>query len=233
MKKFLYFLFIGPVCILSMLSIAYLFSREEPLFFLQNIKVNGVSQLGDRETVARIQPYVTQNIFKVDLEKMQETLTAHPFVKEVSIKRVYPFSLVIDVKEKKPSALWVANDGAVLVLDEAGEAYRSLGKSEVKGLYIINTREKSDAKSVFHETNSFITEGIIKKGQLSEVSYINGNLTMFGFDDGVEIILGKEDHKARLKRAMTVLKDAGRRGLVIRCIDARFEKGAIIQEKKG
>jgi cell division protein FtsQ len=233
MKKFLYFLFIGPICILSMLSIAYLFSREEPLFFLQNIKVNGLSQLGDKETVAKIEPYVTQNIFKVDLAKMQETLTAHPFVKEVSVKRVYPFSLVIDVKEKKPSALWVANDGAVLVLDEAGEAYRSLGKDDVKGLYLINTREKSDAKSVFHETNSFIADGIIKKGQLSEVSYTNGNLTMFGFDDGVEIILGKEDRKTRLKRAIAVLKDAGKRGLVIKCIDARFEKGAIIQEKKG
>jgi cell division protein FtsQ len=233
MKKFLYFLFIGPICILSMLSIAYLFSREEPLFFLQNIKVNGLSQLGDKETVAKIEPYVTQNIFKVDLAKMQETLTAHPFVKEVSVKRVYPFSLVIDVKEKKPSALWVANDGAVLVLDEAGEAYRSLGKDDVRGLYLINTREKSDAKSVFHETNSFIADGIIKKGQLSEVSYMNGNLTMFGFDDAVEIILGKEDHKTRLKRAIAVLKDAGKRGLVIKCIDARFEKGAIIQEKKG
>ena len=233
MKKFLYLLFIGPVCMLSMLSIAYLFSREQPLFFLQNIKVNGLSQLGDRETVARIEPYVTQNLLRVDLEKIQETLTAHPFVKEVSIKRVYPFSLVIDVKEKTPSALWVAGDGAVLVLDEKGEAYRSLGRDDVKGLYMISTREKSDAKSVFHETNSFIADGLIKKGQLSEVSYANGNLTMFGFDDGVEIILGKEDHKTRLKRAMTVLKDASKRGLVIKCIDARFEKGAIIQEKKG
>ncbi len=233
MKKFLYILFIGPVCILSMLSIAYLISREEPLFFLQNIKVKGLSQLGDKETMAKIEPYLTQSIFKVDVGKVRETLTAHPFVKEVSVKRVYPFSLVIDVKEKKPSALWVAHDGSIMVLDENGESYRSLGKDDVKGLYLINAREKSDAKSVFHEANSFISDGIIKKGQLSEISYNNGNLTMFGFDDGVEIILGKEDHKTRLKRALAVLKDASKRGLVIKCIDARFEKGAIIQERKG
>jgi hypothetical protein len=49
----------------------------------------------------------------------------------------------------------------------------------------------------------------------------------------VEIILGKEDHKARLKKALTVLRDADKRGLVIKCIDARFERGAIIQERKG
>jgi hypothetical protein len=32
---------------------------------------------------------------------------------------------------------------------------------------------------------------------------------------------------------MAVLEDAHKRGLVIKCIDSRFEKGAIIQERKG
>ncbi len=56
-------------------------------------------------------------------------------------------------------------------------------------------------KKVFDETNALITEGILKQGQLSEVSYRDGDLTIFGLDDGVEIILGKEDHRKRLKRA--------------------------------
>jgi cell division protein FtsQ len=233
MRKLLYTLFIGPVCILSMLSIAYLFSREEPLFFLQNIKVNGLSQLGDKETMAKIAPHLTESIFKVDVAKVREALTSHPFVKEVSVKRVYPFSIVIDVKEKTPSALWVAVDGAVHVLDEKGEPYRPLGKDDVRNLYIISTRERLDVKKVFSETNAFVAEGILRREQLSEVSYREGDLTIFGLDDGVEIILGREDHKKRLKRALAVLKDASKRGLVIKCIDARFEKGAIIQERKG
>jgi hypothetical protein len=36
-----------------------------------------------------------------------------------------------------------------------------------------------------------------------------------------------------LKRAIAVLEDAKKRGFLIKCIDARFEKGAIIQERKG
>ena len=233
MKKILYILFIGPVCILSMLSIAYLFSREEPLFFLQNIKVNGLSQLGDKEMMGKITPYLKESILKVDVVKVRDALTSHPFVREVRVKRVYPFSIVIDVKEKTPSALWVKGDGAVRVLDEQGEPYRTLGRDDVKGLYIINTREQSDAKNVFNETSSWIGTGLLKKGQLSEVAYQEGNMIVFGLNDGVEIILGKEEHKKRLKRAMAVLEDAKKRGLLIKCIDARFEKGAIIQERKG
>jgi cell division septal protein FtsQ len=76
-------------------------------------------------------------------------------------------------------------------------------------------------------------EGIIKKDVLSEVAYSEGNITIFDSDDGVEIILGKEDQKKRLKRAIAVLEDAKKRGFLIKCIDARFEKGAIIQERKG
>ncbi len=233
MKKFLYILFIGPVCILSMLSVIYLFSREEPIFFLQNIKVNGMSQLNDSEMMGKITPYLKESILKIDVAKVREAITSHPFVKEVSVKRVYPFSIVIDVKEKTPSALWVTGSGSVQVLDEKGEPYRALGKENVKGLYIINTLDRSDVKSVFNEANSWITAGILKKGQLSEVAYHEGSMTIFGFNDGVEIVLGREEYRTRLKRAIAVLENARKRGLLIKCIDARFEKGAIIQERKG
>ena len=75
--------------------------------------------------------------------------------------------------------------------------------------------------------------GLSRRNGLSEVVYDQGNVTIFSLDDGVEIILGKEDQKERLKRAVAVLEDAKKRGLLIRCIDARFEKGAIIKERKG
>ena len=75
--------------------------------------------------------------------------------------------------------------------------------------------------------------GIIEKDDLSEVVYRDGNVTLFSLDDGVEIILGKEDQTERLKRAVAVLDDAKKRGLLIKCIDARFENGAIVKERKG
>ncbi len=233
MKKILYMLFLVPVCILAILSMIYLFSKKEPLFFLQNVRINGINQLNTKEIMGNISPFLKESLLKIDVARIKDAIASHPFVKEVSIKRVYPFSIVIDVKEKIPSALWVNNEGGVTVLDESGDPYRKLPKGEVKGLYIINAREKADAKSLFREVNGWATEGIIKKGSISEVAYNQGSITIFGYDDPVEIILGKEEQKTRLKRAIAVLEDAKKRGLLIKCIDARFEKGAIIQERKG
>ncbi|MBA4416454.1 MAG: hypothetical protein C0392_00875 [Syntrophus sp. (in: bacteria)] len=233
MKKTLYMLFLIPVCILSMLTVVYLFSNDEPLFFLKNIKISGASQLRDADIMSKVTPFLRENLLKIDAAKMKEAVISHPFVREVNIKRVFPFSIVIDVKEKKPSALWVNGQGDILVLDEGGEPYRGFIKGDGKGMFIINARDKGDAKSVYREINGWLIEGIIKRDNLSEVAYNEGNITLFGLDDGVEIVLGKEDLKKRLKRAVAVFDDAKKRGLLIKCIDARFEKGAIISERKG
>ena len=233
MKKVLHMLFLIPICVLSMLSIIYLFSKKEPLFFLQHVKINGVNQLNDKEIMGKISPFLKESLLGVDVVKMKDAIASHPFVKEVRIKRVYPFSIVIDVKEKTPSALWVNHEGDIYALDEYGDPYRKLPKGDIKGLYIVNAREQSDAKSLFNEINGWVAEGILKREKISEVVYREGGVTIFGYEDPVEIILGKEEQKERLKRAITVLEDAKKRGLLIKCIDARFEKGAIIQERKG
>ncbi|OPY78141.1 MAG: cell division protein FtsQ [Syntrophorhabdus sp. PtaU1.Bin153] len=233
MKKTLYMLFLIPLCVLSMLTVIYIFTKDEPLFFLKNIKVNGVQQLREPDIMGRISPFLSTSLFKVDTAKMREAIVSHPFVKEVRIKRVYPFSLVIDVKERTPSALWVDGEGQVHVLDESGEPYRGLTKGDVKGLFVINAREKSEAKSLYGQVNEWFREGLIKQDALSDIAYNEGNITIFGSDGGVEIILGKEDQKGRLKRAVAVLEDARKRGFLIKCIDARFERGAIIKERQG
>ncbi len=233
MKKMLTLFFLVPVCVLSMLTTIYIFTREEPLFFIRSIRINGASQLKEGDIISKVAPFVRGSLLKIDIGKINEAIASNPFVKAVRIKKVYPFSIVIDVEEKKPSALWVNREGRVKVLDELGEPYKSLTGAEARGMFLINAGEKADAKSLFRQVNQWVARGIIKKDAISEVAYNEGTVTIFGVEDGVEIILGKDDQEGRLKRAIAVLDDAKKRGLLIKCIDARFEKGAIIQERKG
>lgn len=235
MKKSLYTLFLIPLCVISMLAVIYIFAKDEPFFFLKNIKVNGIRHLKDHDIISRAAPFLRDSLFRIDISKMKEAIVTHPFVKEVRIKRVYPFSLVIDVQEKKASALWADSEGQLHVLDENGEPFRQFTKEDTKGLIIINAKDRNGARNVYRHINEWFREGIIKQEALSDVAYNEGNITIYGCDcdDGVEIILGKEDQKGRLKKAVVVLEDAKKRGFLIKCIDARFEKGAIIRERQG
>lgn len=233
MKRGLSLLFLIPVCLLSVLTVMYLFSRTEPVFLLKNIKIKGAGQLKESEILARIYPFLRGSIFETDMGKVKEAIAAHPFVRDVRVKRTYPFSILIDIKERIPSALWVRPTGDIYVLDEEGLAYRRIMRGVPKGLYIINGGQENEARSIFREVLGWDREGIMEKDAISEVVYREGDMTLFSQEDGVEIILGKEDQGERLKRAVAVLDDAKRRGLLIKCIDARFEKGAIVKERKG
>jgi cell division protein FtsQ len=233
MKRLARYLFIIPLCLLSVLTIVYLFSKDEPLFSLKNIKIRGAAQLTDGEIMRRAYPFLKESIFTTEVDRIRQTVLAHPFVKDVSIKRLYPFSLVIEVKEKVASALWVSPTGDVQVLDETGTPFRPLARENTKHLFVIQAKDQAAARSVFNQVNAWMTDKSIKGDSLSEVIDTDGSITLVYLGDGVEVILGKEDQKARLKRATAVLEDVRRRGLFIRCIDARFDKGAIIKERKG
>ncbi len=233
MKRTLYLLFIIPMCLLSVLTGMYLFSRTEPVFLLKNIRIKGAEQLPESEILTKIYPFLKDSIFGTDMGKVKAAITSHPFVKDVRVKRVFPFSILIEVKERTPSALWTGPGGDIRMLDEDGAPYRGLYKGSTHDLLVISAKEKNDAKSIFREVTNWDRRGIVKKDDLSEVVYNEGNITLFSLNDGVEIILGKEEQSERLKRAIAVLGDAKKRGLLIRCIDARFEDGAIIKERKG
>ena len=90
MKRLAFYLFIIPLCLLSVLTVAYLFSKDEPLFSLKNIKIKGAAQLTDGEIMRRAYPFLKESIFQTQVDKVKEAVLAHPFVREVSIKRLYP-----------------------------------------------------------------------------------------------------------------------------------------------
>jgi cell division protein FtsQ len=233
MKRILRLLLVIPLCLLSVLTGMYFFSRTEPVFLLKNIKISGADQLQETEILGRIYPFLKESIFGTDMGRVKAAITSHPFVKDVRVKRVFPFSILIQVKEKTPSALWVGPGGDIKVLDEDGAPYRGLCKGSTRDLFVINAKGNGEAQSVYKQVTDWERRGIMKKDDLSEIAYDEGNITLFSLNDGVQIILGKEDQPERLKRAIAVLEDAKKRGLLIRCIDARFQNGAIIKEGKG
>jgi cell division protein FtsQ len=233
MKKTVYTLFLVPLCILSTLTVIYVCSSGQRFFLLKDVKIKGIEQLTDRDVIGKACPFLKDSIFSIDVEQLKTAVAQHPFVREVRVKRVFPFSLVIDVQEKKPSALWVPENGQIQVLDEDGFPFRALMRENIKGLYVINAPDKQEARKAFGMIREWAGEGIIDRDGISEIVYNKGNMTLVGTDEAVEIILGKEDQKERLKRAAAVLEDAKKRGLLIRCIDARFEKGAIVKERTG
>ena len=212
----------------------YLFSMDEPLFFAKHIRINGTDPETDKEILARVTPFLKANLFKIDAAKMKEAVVSHPFVKEVNIKRVFPFSLIIDVKEKKASALWVNGDGAVQVLDETGAPFRGLKKGDEKNMFLINARGQRGSEEYLQGDQRLDhARGSSRRTRCPRYPIATGMLPSSALTTVWRLSWERKTRIRGSKRAVAVFEDARKRGLLIKCIDARFEKGAIIQERKG
>ena len=121
--------FLVPLCVLSTFTLIYIvFHGRAALLSEERADQRRLPAEGEGHNGQDIATTSGRACSRWTRLKLKEAIGSHPFIREVSIKRVYPFSIVIDVKEKKPSALWVDGDGNIRVLDETGTPYRGLAK---------------------------------------------------------------------------------------------------------
>ncbi|MCS7280244.1 MAG: FtsQ-type POTRA domain-containing protein [Desulfobacterota bacterium] len=207
-----------------------LFIKEEPILRLKGIKVSGCDQIKEEEIISLVLPKLGKSILNLDTQTIRKALMAHPYVAEVKVKRVYPFYLHIAIREKSPTALWAKPDGTVKIVDEEGRPFRDLMLREKSKLPLIHAENEENLKEGLILLKGWVAQNIVKSDFIAELVYSRKAVRVVT-TDSVEILLGREDFEKRLKKALKVMEDAKRRGVLIKCIDARFEKGAIIRER--
>jgi cell division protein FtsQ len=130
-----------PIAAVTLVAAALVHAAlRSPLFAVRQVTVNGNARLS-AAAVERLAGDVRgQNIFAVDLAAARERVLTSPWVADVTLARVLPSTLVVDVVERVPMAiarvgdrLFLVDDAGV-VIDAYGLAYRDLDLPLVDGL---------------------------------------------------------------------------------------------------
>lgn len=91
--------------VISCLAFAVLLSLLfTPIFGIKDIDVKGVSKLSRDMILEKGNLYVGENILKADIKGAQQKIASIPFVRSVSIKRVFPSKLTVNVVECREAA---------------------------------------------------------------------------------------------------------------------------------
>jgi len=108
---------------------------KSPVFEVRKVMVRGNHFLNEDlvRSVADISPGI--NIFKADLEGVASNLKKVPMIRESSISRSLPSTVIIEIIERVPLGLLLTNDGLIEV-DEEG-VYLTKGGAGTPGLPII------------------------------------------------------------------------------------------------
>ncbi len=84
----------------------YLMPKEQWLP-IEKIRISGKFQQLDTQAIEQqLQPYLGQGFFALDIQQIQHTISQQAWVKNVSVRRIWPNRVHVNVEEKKAVARW-------------------------------------------------------------------------------------------------------------------------------
>lgn len=221
------------------------------MFEMRTIEIRGLARLDENEVRrwSRIPPGGA--LERLDLVTLKARLLAHPWIKDVMLRKVYPDRLVLQVVERVPAAV-IADRGVAAVVDPAGAvlhegpaasnalaAWRSLPIVRGVGLDALRRREPqalADFRFALAVVSAVAEGGGSPAALSTEASPTSALAVQVGLDEGVvvqdggyRVRLGRERFAERWGRYRAVAADivarTGGRGVV----DLRFPEQVIVR----
>ena len=203
---------------------------------VRSVRVRGNNFVSTDEMNTYLAGISGRNILKVDIEDVAGRLKKHPWIKDVSVRRELPSSVVVDVVERTP-AVYVNNNGALYIADEEGILLGDKwgGPLNLPVVYGVTlTGVKIGEKSASERLLSAID---VKK-ELSTIPWIELPFTGIEVDErsnivlhlrGYRIKLGHGGYKDKLMRFYGIAKDLKDKGIPYKEVDLRFDGQVVVK----
>ena len=163
--------------------------------------VNSVRVAGEFKNVSRnaleqvVADQITKGFFEVDVEAVRLASLALPWVREASVRRVWPDSLHVAIVEREPVARW--NDETLMELD--GTLFRPHGKAFELNLPDLFGPAQSE-REVLAAHGLFRTALGLRGGGIESLRLLDRGGWRVKLANGTTLVLAAGQDAATLKR---------------------------------
>ncbi|MDZ4165142.1 MAG: FtsQ-type POTRA domain-containing protein [Smithellaceae bacterium] len=209
------------LCFVFLMVYGYAGLLTSSIFAIRSIEIKGLNELTEKDVYDLARLRTSQNILTVNLARTIRRIQVNPWVREVSISRILPDRLKIEILERRALAM-LKNADAFFLLDQSGFAFKELTQTDVVDLPVINgwTGSPQGTSGLSLEKTVNLIEAytgekeLTSLGSLSEV-HLNEvfGITIFT-NRGISLYLGFDDYEVKLVRLKQVWQDLERRGPV-------------------
>lgn len=105
-------------------------------FQVARIEVLGLERMDEMPVSSVAVRYVDRSMLSVDLEKLRADVMALGWVKEARVSRRLPDTLVVDVVERQPAAVW-QHDGKLSLVDAGGVELGAVAADSIPDLPLV------------------------------------------------------------------------------------------------
>jgi cell division protein FtsQ len=133
---------------LALAAALLLWLARAPVLNIRVIQIEGDLQRNSVATIrANTTPRLTGNFISIDLDRARAAFEAVPWVRQATLRRVWPDRLAVQLVEHRPAALWQGDDGNPRLVNEQGEVFEAnLGDVEEERLPEFSGPEGSSAQ---------------------------------------------------------------------------------------
>ncbi|MEE8320725.1 MAG: cell division protein FtsQ/DivIB [Gammaproteobacteria bacterium] len=221
-------LFLTLTCVALLIWSTYLLSSPETLPIKQ-VRIEGeFTRLSPGMLKTMVTDKVRGGFFNLNVDAVRNVLLANPWVREVTVKRIWPDGLLVSVLEQAAVVRW----GKEGLLNSAGEYFSPESETFPEGLPVLFGPHGTEVLLLnrFNETQKSIQDiGMnIKNLTLNE-----RRAWRFELDSGIQVILGRKDFDIRMERFLDLVP-LGLTGKLsaTELVDMRYTNGFAVRWKQ-
>ena len=111
---------------LGLCAALLLWLARSPWLNIRAVELEGELQRNNVATIrANAMPRLHGNFISMNLEQARAVFEAVPWVRQATLRRVWPDRLAVHLTEHHPAALWLGEDGNERLVDDAGEVFEA------------------------------------------------------------------------------------------------------------
>lgn len=209
--------------VVMLLYAALYLTLHLPIFPLRAVRVEGELRHVTRDQVQLVvSRHLRGNFFTLNLEQTQSAFRKLPWVRNASLRRRWPDTLVITVEEHRELARW----GNVALVNSYGELFHAASDSELPVFYGpgASVREMAEHYGKF---SALLQPAGMKIAQLALSPRRSWQLSTA---DGVTVELGREQVEARLGQFCTIYaRTLKPLAVQVRYADLRYPNGFAVR----
>lgn len=190
-------------------------------FSVKSIQVNGASRSDRLQIYDRALDQMDRSMAAFDLAEVREDLLSYGWVADARVSRRLPNTLVIDLVERSPTAVWQER-GRYTLIDDKGERLPGVDPATIPGLPVL---VGADPKIQMPAFLALLEAAPALRPQIEGGSWIGSRRWNLAFKSGEELLLPEDPVRARDALAEFARMDGVNRllGRGVTRFDMRFE----------
>jgi len=161
-------------------------------FQVARIEVLGLERMDEMPVSSVAVRYVDRSMLSVDLEKLRAEVMTLGWVKEARVSRRLPDTLVVDVVERQPAAVW-QHDGMLSLVDAGGVELGPVAADNLPDLPLV---VGPDANRQTHALSRLMDAAPALKPMLAGATWVGSRRWDLRFQSGEQLLLPEGEAEA-------------------------------------